>query len=250
MSKVDGYGLYQNSYQQNKVNQKKNTDVKSGRTDRNRKTDKTGRQQDLRLSSNAKKLLEELKQKYSNMDFIVADYEGEEEAQEYLSRGTKEYSVLIDPETLEEMAADKDVKEKYLGIIEDATGKFSDIKEQLGDKADDVVSLGVSIDKNGNVSYFAELEKMGEAQRERIEKAKEEKQEEKKEQDRASANDRRYPADRAGRRDNRFIQEGAKRTTVQSDSIEGLLAEIQKVDWNQIKGDGGQVNGDRFDFSI
>lgn len=244
MSKVDGYGVYQNSYHQNKVNQKKNTDAKSGRTDRNKKTDKTGRQQqDIRLSSNAKKLLEELKQTYGNMDFIVADYEGEEEAQEYLSRGTKEYSVLIDPETLEEMAANKDVKEKYLGIIEDATGKFSDIKEKLGDRAADVVSLGVSIDKNGNVSYFAELEKMGEAQRERIEKAKEERQEEK-------ARDRRNSTDRTGRRDNRFIQEGAKRTTVQSDSIEGLLSEIQKVDWSQIKGDGGQVNGDRFDFSI
>ena len=52
------------------------------------------------------------------MDFIVADYESEEEASAYLSRGTKEYSVLIDPELLEEMAADGKTKEKqeiYIG---------------------------------------------------------------------------------------------------------------------------------------
>ena len=245
MNKVGGYGLY-NNYRQNKVNQKKN-EVKNGRTGKKQKTDKTN---NVQLSTAAKKLLEQLKSMYTNMDFMVADYETEEEAQEYLSRGTKEYSVLIDPETLEEMAADEDIKNKYLGVLEDATAKFSDLQDKLGEDGDEVVRLGVSIDRNGNVSYFAELEKMGEAQRERIEKAKEEKQQEKAEEKRAADRDRRHRPDRAGRRDDRFIQEGAKRTRVQSDSIEGLLSEIQNVDWSKIKGDGGMAYGDRFDLSI
>lgn len=254
MNKVNGYGLY-NNYRQNNVNQKKNA-VKNGRTgkkhktDKTDKTDKTGKNTNVQLSESAKKLLEQLKKMYTNMDFMVADYETEEEAQEYLSRGTKEYSVLIDPETLEEMAADEDVKNKYLGVLEEATAKFSDMQEKLGDNKDEVVRLGVSIDNNGNVSYFAELEKMGEAQRERIEKAKEEKQEEKAEEKKAADRERRRQPDRAGRRDDRFIQEGTKRTRVQSDSIEGLLSEIQNVDWSRIKGDGGMANGDRFDLSI
>lgn len=248
MNKVDGYSLF-NNYHQNKVNQK-NGAGKTGKSGKNKKTDKTGRNTNVQLSQSARKLLEQLKKMYSNMDFMVADYETEEEAQGYLSRGTKEYSVLIDPETLEEMAADEDVKNKYLGVLEDATAKFSDLQEELGEDGNEVVRLGVSIDNNGNVSYFAELEKMGEAQRERIEKAKEEKQQEKAEEKKTAERDRRHQTDRAGRRDDRFIQEGTKRTRVQSDSIEGLLSEIQKVDWNQVKGDGGMANGDRFDLSI
>ena len=41
------------------------------------------------------------------MDFMVAEYEGDDEAAEYLSRGTKDYSVLIEPELLEKMRIQK-----------------------------------------------------------------------------------------------------------------------------------------------
>ena len=34
----------------------------------------------------------EIQKTYSNMDFMVADYESDEEAASYLSRSTKEYS--------------------------------------------------------------------------------------------------------------------------------------------------------------
>ena len=57
-----------------------------------------------------------MQKKYGDMDFFVADYSSDDEAQRYLSRGSKEYSVLIEPELLEKMAADESVKEKYLGI--------------------------------------------------------------------------------------------------------------------------------------
>lgn len=122
--------------------------------------------------------MQELKGKYGNMDFIIADYESDEEAQEYLSRGTKEYSVLIDPETLEAMASDSETKKKYIGIIDEATGKLDSMKEQLKGQDDTVVRFGINVDKNGTVSYFAELEKMGERQRERIEQSREERAEE------------------------------------------------------------------------
>ena len=68
------------------------------------------------LSQGAKDLLNEMQKKYGDMDFFVADYSSDDEAQRYLSRGSKEYSVLIEPELLEKMAADESVKEKYLGI--------------------------------------------------------------------------------------------------------------------------------------
>lgn len=47
------------------------------------------------LSKAAQNLLKELKKTYSNMDFIVADFETDEEAASLMSRGTAEYSAQI-----------------------------------------------------------------------------------------------------------------------------------------------------------
>lgn len=235
MGKIEGYGVYQNTYYENSV--------KNNRTKSAKDTDEAGKaaeKKQVELSDDAKDLLNELKKKYGNMDFIVADYDSEEEAASYLSRGRKEYSVLIEPELLEKMAADKDTKDKYIGIIEDAAGDLTEMKEQLGDKEDEVVNLGVTVDKDGNVSYFAELEKMGEKQRERIEKSRSEKKEEKADAEKAAEE---KAADKA-------LQERRKRTRVQADSIEELLEKINNVDWDDVKTEDYAQPGSRFDFSI
>ena len=83
-----------------------------------------------------------------NWDFFIANYSSDEEAQEYLSRGTKEYSVLIEPELLEEMAKDAETKEKYFGIIEDGTRQLDKIKEDLKEFLD-LVDYKYSCDKSG-----------------------------------------------------------------------------------------------------
>ena len=230
MSIIEGYGAYQRSYYENTVNGKTTKEsTKGGKT----KTEKSNKKDEpVRLSKKAQKLLEELKKTYGNMDFIVANYDSDEEAAAYLSRGTKEYSVLIDPETLEEMAADKETKDKYIGILEDSIGQLSSIKDQLGDQKDEIKSIGISIDKDGNVSFFAELEKAGERQREFIERSRERRAEE-----RAAENKKAYEHDRT------------KRTSVYADSVEELLEKIKSVDWNKIKEESGQT-GSKFDFSI
>nr|MBP3599398.1 hypothetical protein [Eubacterium sp.] len=146
---------------------------------------KPNKSEDVPLSDNAKKLLEELKEKYSNMDFFVASYSTEEEAQRYLRQGTKEYSVLIDPETLEAMAADAEVRKKYEDILAGAGDKLEELKEKLGEDADKVEHFGIVIDQTGTVSYFAELDKLSESRKEQLEAAKEKKAQEKKEKERA-----------------------------------------------------------------
>ena len=175
MNKVGGYGVYQSSYYENSIQNKKES-IKETKTT---KEDKTKKSNSVNLSKKAQALLQELKKKYGNMDFIVADYENEEEAAAYLSRGTKEYSVLIDPESLEEMASDEKTKEKYLSLIDEATDQLSDVKEQLKEEGNEVTRVGVSIGKDGTISYFAELEKSSAQQKERLEKAQEKKKEEK-----------------------------------------------------------------------
>lgn len=145
----------------------------------------TKKKQEVTLSDKAQKLLEQLKEKYSNMDFFVADFNTDKEAQRYLSQGTKEYSVVIDPETLEQMAADEEIFKKYDDILSNAGSTFDQVKEQLGEDIDKVVSFGMSIDGNGKVNLFAELDKQSVKRAEAQKKQREEKAEQKKEQQKA-----------------------------------------------------------------
>lgn len=237
MNKVNGYNLYQNNYYNNSVNNRRNQSKtsKSGlsRTENSRKADGNN----VQLSDRAKALLQELKRTYSNMDFIVADYETEEEAASYLNRGTKEYSVLIDSEELERMASDDTVKEQNLSILDEATGKLSEMKEQLGDKKDEVVRLGISIGKDGEVSYFAELEKAGERQKEFVDRIREGKKEAAKEAGTASQG--------------RYDYEHSKRTTLYASTAEELLNKIQNINWDDIREETSvPTPGGRFDYTI
>ena len=114
---------------------------------------------EVELSEAAKNLLAELKEKYGDIDFFVAEFSNDEEAQYYHNQSTKKYSCVIDPQTLEEMAADEAVKEKYVGIIDTADEKFDQVKEGLGEDADQIKRMGITVDKDGVVTYFAELTK-------------------------------------------------------------------------------------------
>lgn len=233
MNKVGEYSAYQNNYYKNTIQNKKEN-VKETKTTKDEKTKKGS---SVHLSKQAQALLQELKKKYGNMDFIVAYYESDEEAAAYLSHGTKEYSVLMDPESLEEMASDSKTKEKYLSLIDEATGNLSDMKEQLGEEGNEVTRLGVSIGKDGTISYFAELEKSGAKQRERIEKAQEKKREEKQAEKKETA------------KEERNFYERTKRTRVTASSVEELMEKIEQVDWSKI-GYTDWREGAKVDYSV
>ena len=240
MSKIEGYGAYQNSYYANTVNSKNAQGAKNTKkTDKSDKTDKAANNNNVQLSEKAKKLLDELKKTYSNMDFVIADYETDEEAAELLSRGSKEYSVLIDPETLESMAADEETKNKYIGILEDSVNQLKDVKEQLKEDGDnDVTRVGISIGKDGQVSFFAEMmEGAGERQKEFIEKTREANKEARTEREKKA-------------QEELAAQERTKKTTVTASSIEELLEKIKAVNWDEIKSEEVRESGSRFDFSV
>lgn len=248
MSKVNGYSVYQSSYYSNTVQNKKEQE-KTQKSDSKQKTEGTKKtdHNNVKLSDKAKALLQELKKQYGNMDFIVADYDSEEEAASYLSRGTKEYSVLIDPEELERMADDEEVKKQNLALLDEAVGKLDDLKEQLKDteNGDQVVQLGVTIGKDGEISFFAELEKVSERQKEFVDKIREEKKE-------AAADAKAADAEKAAAQnyDTYHVEKG-KHTTVYANSTEELLEKIAGVDWDNIKSETtANIPGGHFDFSI
>lgn len=242
MNKVGGYNAYQNNFIDSIIQQRKDQN-KTSKNDSSKKAGSAGKANgSIQLSDKAKALLQELKKTYSNMDFIVADYDSDEEASSYLSRGTKEYTVLIDSEELERMADDDSVKEQNLKFLDEATGKLDELKDQLGDHKDEVVRLGISIGKNGEISYFAELEKMGERQKEFIDSIRESK----KEAAEKSEADKNDPRHRYGQ-----DYERGKRTTVRASSIEELLDKISNIDWDSIKEENTTpMPGGRFNSSI
>lgn len=239
MEKIGSYGYQSSIYGQSKTNASvsRTADTKSAETAKSSKTNNT-----VELSSAAKKLLKELHNTYGDTDFMIANYETEEEAASYLSRGTGTYSVLLTPEELEKMAADEDYKKKNLQTLDDAVAKLKDMKSQLGENGEDVKRVGVVIGDSGEVSYFAELEKTSEKQRERIEKQRETKKEEAAKAEKEKREERLT--------DGSFIREGAKRTTLFADSVENLKDKIDKVDWSNVREDAYGPSGRNFDFTV
>lgn len=237
MNRVDSYTNYQNNYY-NTIQSKKNQNTaKTGKKENTTttKTEKTGNMAQVQLSNRAQELLEKLKKKYSNMDFMVAEYEGDDEAAEYLSRGTKDYSVLIEPELLEKMAADEDTEEKYVGIIEGATEQFEEMKGELGKDIENVKTLGFTVKEDGTTTLFADLEKMGEQQKERIEKAREDKKEKTNAQSSHSL---------------QSYQKKPKSTRVYADTVAELVDKIKNVDWYKINAEEEQESGRRIDYNV
>lgn len=198
------------------------------------------------LSQGAKDLLSEMQKKYGDMDFFVADYSSDEEAQRYLSRGNKDYSVLIEPELLEKMAADESVKEKYLGIIDDAKNKISEVKDEIaklddtedGVKKTDIKNIGFSVKSDGSVSFFAELEKSGADRKKRIEQAREDKKAQKKEEEKAAK----------AKKLKEQQEDRVKRSVVRGDSVDEFMKNIRSVDWDEIAEEVRPMAGGKIDL--
>ena len=172
-----------------------------------------------------------MQKKYGDMDFFVADYSSDDEAQRYLSRGSKEYSVLIEPELLEKMAADESVKEKYLGIIDDAKNKIAEVKDEIakqddtedGAKKAEIKNIGFSVKSDGSVSFFAELEKSSADQKKRIEQAREDKKAQKKEDEKEAK----------AKKLKEQQEDKVKRSVVRGSTADELIKKIRK--WTGIR---------------
>lgn len=247
MDKIGSYQVFQNSlYEKTAVRRDARTEKASEKkTEASKKAQTTGvsSAKQPELSDSAKELLEKLKKQYANMDFMVAEYETEEEASEYLSRGTKEFSVLIDPETLEEMASDEEVKEKYLNVLEESKAALKDMVEELDDEdKEQVTRVGITIGRDGSVSYFAELEQAGAKQKERIEKTKEAKAEEAKKTEKKEKAEKQEELLKSQR-------EKRKKTMVKADSVEELLEKIKAVDWSRVEAEEVKNAGGKIDFT-
>ncbi len=109
------------------------------------------------LSQKAQDYLEKLKKKYGNMDFIIANFSTDEEADRLRAKGKGEYNAVITPELLEKMAADESVAAEYEAKIDESVDNIKAVEEGLGEDSDMIDKIGITINSEGNVSLRAKL---------------------------------------------------------------------------------------------
>lgn len=134
------------------------------------------------LSPKAQDFLSRLREKYGDYDFIISD--DVDNPLDLTGDSTKKYYVILSSSELERMADDEKYADKVMGQVEKAIG-VADKLESSGKLGEGVSfsKIAISIDDEGNMKLFAELERASQEQQERLEKAKEKKEEEAKKAD-------------------------------------------------------------------
>lgn len=180
--------------------------------------DSNGIQEGIELSDAAKNLLEELREKYGNMDIAVAEWSTDEEQDYYAGLTDKDFSVLINPELLERMASDESVREQYEAVLSNAGEASDTLKEELGDDAEKIKSFTITIDADGNVSYAVQILKdMADKAKNDSKTSESDKQQERIEKKRAERKEQ-----------EKKRLEKLETEKIEADSIEGLIAAIKE----------------------
>ncbi|MCR4611927.1 MAG: DUF6033 family protein [Lachnospiraceae bacterium] len=197
---------------------------------------------DVKLSETAAKYYEELKSKFHNMEFIAVSKDMKSQAQANAASygNANKMVVLLDEEKLEKMATDENFRKKYEGIISSASAKLTEAKNSLTSSGANVANFGMSVDSNGNESFFATVKKSLDQQQERIEKNAEKKKAEKA-KEKAHAQEK-LEEKRAERKENqKELQEKIHDKLeekyedidiIEADSMESLLSKVTTYAYN------------------
>ena len=223
------------AYYEKSVQSKKENTVKTNNT-------QTVKSNEDKLSTKAKNYLDNLRKTYGDYDFIIADAGDDKKA--LLDKSDKEFSVMLSNDELERMASDEKYAAEKMNKVKTIVEMSNRICEQFGfgrawgngNESDTILNkLAVSINDDGTMSIFAELEKISEKQKDYIEKLKEKRAEDKKaENKKIDATKKEEDTD-------------VKKVVVEATSEEELMEKISNVDWNKVS---GKTVGTRFDFSV
>ena len=170
-----------------------------------------------KLSARAQDYLKELREKYGDFDFVVAD--DVSNPQSFSQDSSKDYSVVLSVEEIEQMAADEDYEKKIMGQVDSAVEKLTDIAEkaELGEGVQ-FNYLAASFDDEGNMKLFAGLEKISEEQAERLKEAQEKRAEEKNEDEEISEEE---------------LPTASQTVQLEADSVAEMLEKIFGVKWGE-----------------
>lgn len=175
-----------------------------------------------KLSDKAQSYLATLREKYGDYDFVVSnDLDTSKTV-----NSDKPYSVILTAEEVEKMAEDDEYAEKVMGQVGDAVNTLKNLSEKDLGEGVQFSQLSITFDSEGNQKLFAQLEKLTDDQKERLEEAKEKRAEKQKEAAQKTKDDK-EPED-----DGMPIT--FKSADVEADNEEELLAKIFEIDWTKI----------------
>ncbi|MCR5834701.1 MAG: DUF6033 family protein [Selenomonadaceae bacterium] len=178
-----------------------------------------------KLSAKAQSYLQSLREKYGDYDFVVSS---NPDAADTIG-ATKEISVILTPEEIEKMAEDDEYAEKVMGNVGNAVDTLNGLKEKALGEGVEFSQLSASIDSEGNMKLFAQLEQMSAEQKERFEAAKEKRAEEQK------AAESKEKVIGEEEKEPEFTEILFKSADVEADSADELLEKILGIDWNSIE---------------
>ena len=211
-----------------------------------------------KLSDKAAKYYEDLKKKYSGMEFILVSRDQKAFAQSQAASyaNPAKMVVLIDEDKIERMATDESYRKQYEGIIANAASGMSQLSKSLSGNSS-VKGYGMKVNGNGTASFFAVIDKSLAAQRKRIEKKAQEKKEAKKaEEKRAKKKAEQEKLEESWKKDSGKTENlyDEDTVTVQASSIEELLKKINDVTFESMsdyaRTEEEKKIGQSFDFSI
>ena len=205
-----------------------------------------------KLSEKASKYYEQLKKKYSNMNFILVS----EDQKENAKANSNNMVVLIDENKIERMASDENYRKQYEGIIANAASGISQLASSLSATGTSVKGFGMQVNDNGTASYFAVLEKSSAAQKERIEKKAVEKKEAKKTAQKKAEKKKNEERLEKKRKETGDVDDtdDTETVTVTASSIEELLEKIKDQEQlflsDTVKTPQEKNVGQNVDFSV
>lgn len=201
------------------------------------------RANESKLSSKAQEYLGKLRKQYGDYDLFVGN--STDDLRTLAKSGGKEFTVIFSNAELERMANDETYAQEKLQSVERAVKMSREINEKYGfdrgfgkegEAYAQIIKTGIIFHDDGTSSFFAELEKSGAKQRERIEKAREEKSARKKAEKEVQS----YSRNSAD----------TKRAYVRANSMEELMKKIEAINWDTVRAQNAPERGGRYDFSI
>lgn len=200
---------------------------------------------DVKLSEEGAKYYEQLKEKYSNMEFILVSKDMKEQAQAQAASfaNPTKMVVLIDEEKIEKMATDENFRAQYESVIANAASKATELGNSLKAGGHNVTAYGIQVNDDGTTSFFAVLDESLEAQKERLEKTLEKKSEERKAENRENAKKRLED-----------LGDDSGKVIFKASSIEELLKKLddysQEKLTDSVQTEAEKMVGQNFDFSV
>lgn len=219
-----------------------------------------------KLSEKAANYYEELKKKFSNMDFILVSKDQKEaaKAQAASFANPNKMVVLIDEEKIERMAEDENFRKQYEGIIQNGASSLAQLAKKITASGANVKGFGMQV-KDGRASFFAAVDKsfstMRKNQEKRIaEKKAAKKAEEKKAEKKAAQEKLQNRKDKVGKEDKEEIDLSESKWNTEdveilsASSVDELMRKIEDYNYSWMS-DRAQTEqerlvGQRVDFSV